>query len=425
MKNLKTIVALLLLCIGSISNAQYSADGNFTTTFGNITMTTEYNTEFPNGTLIYGDYRENGTISGYYTDYYREIEGTFFNGSSEGKYMFIIPFKNVTTQQFEALDGFWGYTSVNRKSTNVDEQWNIKSRIGKKSDVKNVTNVWSGTWNTTDGDMHLVQVGNKVTGRYKGLGTVTAIYNPSTRLLKGTFLNQNNNKTGYIEFYFEGNTFKGKWGWNAAMTEGNWDGIKSVKNNKELSKKATTSTSKTNNSNTVNTSDKMVKYRIYLSKIAVPYIPIVITDISNPLLNLYGFAGVRFWRVTSSGRTEIKSFGNKASNFFDKDENHAFIDKREAVILPYVPAYYRDFEFLESDINNPNIDIEVELWHHLKGKLPGKNSDHGKTRQTITLERLLEVQKVKNEIFIGSSCSNGILHSDHQSYAKLTLLKQN
>ena len=317
MKNLKTILAFTILLIGLQSFAQTIVDGMYNSSFGKVNMSTEIDKEFPNGSLIYGDYRDNGTISGYYADFQKEIKGTFFNGSSEGKFIFMMPFAIAANKPVESMNGFWGYNSDNKNSTSANDKWNITARTGNAINIKNVTNVWSGKWNTTDGDMHLVQVGNKITGRYKGIGTVSATYNPSTRLLTGTFSNEKIHKTGFIKFYFEGNTFKGEWGWTPAMTEGNWDGTKDLKNNKELSKKPTTITSTSSSqSSTANQNANITSSGT--TKFTVKAVSLDASGGDN-----YGFFGCKLFKVTASGRELINSFGKKPSDFYNSNEKEA------------------------------------------------------------------------------------------------------
>ena len=415
MKNLKTILAFTVLLIGLESFAQTIVDGMYNSSFGNITMSSEVDKEFPNGSLIYGDYKESGTISGYYADFRKEIKGTFFNGSSEGKFVFIMPFAISANKPVESMDGFWGYNSDNKNSTSANDKWNITERTGNAINIKNVTNVWSGKWNTTDGDMHLVQVGNKITGRYKGIGTVTAIYNPSTRLLKGTFLNQNNNKKGYIEFYFEGNSFKGNWGWNANMTEGNWDGTKYIKNNKELSKMVVTSSQSA--TNTTQNNNGQIKYQFTFCRI--------FGGETNVLRNaeLYGFGGIRVYRVTNTERVEVKSFGNKPAKVFDRTENNPYSKSRYDFPLNNV-EFQREFIINKADLNNPNVDIEIEVYHHLKGKIVGSNYNYGYHKEILNIENItLETREVVKDIFfVGKNYSNGDYLEDSPYKGSSTLL---
>ena len=93
--------------------------------------------------------------------------------------------------------------------------------------------------------------------------------------------------------------------------------------------------------------------------------------------------------------------------------------------MPETPANYRDFEFLSSDINNNTVDIEVEFWHHLKGKRPGINADYGKTRQTLTMEQIISAMSSNgmDRIFIGSSCELGKIKNRDQSYITVQVKK--
>ena len=420
---MKKIITLLLCAIGAQSFAQSFSDGVYSTNFGTINLTFEQGFEYPNGGIVYGDYKGIGTITGSTTNVGKEIVGSFHNGAAEGKFIFFSPTgkQHFFDSGITSFNGNWGYEIDNKYSTNPDHIWKATSKTAGKDAIKNVTNVWSGKWNTTDGSLILLQTGNKVTGTYKNVGTVDGVYNPQTRKLKGTFYNNTTKKTGHFEFDFEGNSFKGKWGWTTAMTDGAWNGDKHVKNNKAIATTSTSSNSSTSANSNQSQNNQKVKYRFHLAKLNAP----LIATISNPLLNLYGFSGIRVYRVTASGREEVKSFGNKSHTFFDRTEDNAFPENRESVSLPETPANYRDFEFLSSDINNNTVDIEVEFWHHLKGKRPGINADYGKTRQTLTMEQIISAMSSNgmDRIFIGSSCELGKIKNRDQSYITVQVKK--
>lgn len=247
---MKKIITLLLWAIGTQTFAQSFSDGVYSTNFGTINLTFEQGFEYPNGGIVYGDYKGIGTITGSTTNVGKEIVGSFHNGAAEGKFIFFSPTgkQHFFDSGITSFNGNWGYGTDNKYSTNPDYIWKATSKTAGKDAIKNVTNVWSGKWNTTDGSLILLQTGNKVTGTYKNVGTVDGVYNPQTKKLKGTFYNNNTKKTGHFEFDFEGNTFKGKWGWTTAMTGGNWNGTKQIKNNKEVGKSpANASSSSTNN----------------------------------------------------------------------------------------------------------------------------------------------------------------------------------
>lgn len=426
---MKKLLLAIILCIIGKANAQSFTDGIFTTTFGNISWTSETGTDYPNGGIIYGDYKDKGTIVGKIENNGKEVDGSFFNGSSNGKFIFMVPYgkNSFFDHGIKTFAGNWGYSSNNKYSSNSNDEWKVTGKIGEKDAIKNVNNVWSGKWNTTDGAMYLMQNGNRISGTYKGVGTIDAVYNASTRILKGTFKNTNINKSGYIEFYFEGNTFKGKWGWNANMTEGNWDGTKHVKNNKELSKAvssnttSTTSSSQTstaeNQSNTNKDVDNTVKsikqglrntYNANTNRtVKVSLLKIIRgNNFTTRLEELYGFAGIEVYKVTNSGSQLLKSFGNKDQYFFNTTENSAFPGSLFGIhSFSNQPNYEREFQISAADWNNPNIRFEVRLWHHIKGKIYGRNRDYTKYSETFNLNTI-GVDR-NNKIWVGKDYKNG------------------
>lgn len=426
---MKKIFLVFILSIIGKANAQSFTDGIFTTTFGNISWTTETGSDYPDGGFVYGDYKDKGTILGRFDNNGKEVIGSFHNGASEGKFIFMSPYgaDNFFSNGIKTFAGNWGYSSNNKYSQNPEHEWKVTGKTAHKDAIKNVTNVWSGKWNTTDGAMYLMQIGNKITGTYKGVGTVDATYNPSSRILKGTFKNTKINKIGYIEFYFEGNTFKGKWGWNASMTEGNWDGTKHVKNNKELSKAVTTSqptstttsqnATATDQKNTNKDQDNTVKSikqglrsnpNVSSNKtIKVSLLKIIRgNNFTLRLEELYGFAGIEFYKVTNSGSTLIKSFGNKDQYFFNTTESNVFPRNVFGIhVFSNQPNYNREFQISAADWNNPNVKFEIRLWHHIKGKIYGPNRDYGKYSETYNLNSI-GVDR-NNKIWVGKDYKNG------------------
>ncbi len=227
---MKKIILILILCSLGKANAQsVQPYGTYSTTWGDIRVVTETGFEYPGGGIFYGDFKDRGTIVGYFGNNAKEIEGDFHNGADPGKFFFSASpnFNNSPSKFF----GNWGYQSNKKFSQKSSDKWDgTKKNNTFPNDLKN--NVWSGKWNTNHGYLILQQVGNKVSGKYKDVGNINATYNSSTQKLTGTFTN--GGKTGYIEFNFEGNSFNGKWGWSTAMTEGKWEGTKHLKTNKEV-----------------------------------------------------------------------------------------------------------------------------------------------------------------------------------------------
>ncbi|NAS32714.1 hypothetical protein GTQ40_17165 [Flavobacteriaceae bacterium R38] len=88
---------------------------------------------------------------------------------------------------------------------------------------------WTGKWNTSFGELVLIQRGSSVTGRYRNLGEVKAIYNKYTGKLKGTFTNKGSK--GSFEFVLIScSNFRGKWGWGTALNKGDWSGKRASRN---------------------------------------------------------------------------------------------------------------------------------------------------------------------------------------------------
>jgi hypothetical protein len=368
---LKLLFASLFLMLSSWATAQMW-EGTYQTQYGAVKLVYE------NG-IYYGDYAGNGTILAFeYFNRDHELHGVFFNGNARGKFLW----RAGASLQTQGFSGHFAYDNAvslqdlrgkgiyfisEFQTGNPQFNWN-----GKRTSTSKVTNletgVWSGKWKSNFAELDLQQVGNRVTGNYGNLGDIDATFDKSKKILKGTFTNKG--QKGYLEFAFTGNEFKGKWGWTTQMTESMaWTGSKLVKSNKPIPVPVSASATK--------------KITFRLGSIMASDIP----NHRNP--ELYGFAGIKVYRVTSSGREEIKPFGNKAPNYFDRTENNPFPrDSRYAyrVDLPNSPEYIREFTISTQDLNNPNVDIEVEIWHHVKGKVLGPNYDMGYYKEILNLE---------------------------------------
>jgi len=363
---MKKIITLLLWTIGIQTFAQSLSDGVYSTNFGTINLTFEQGFEYPNGGIVYGDYKGIGTITGSTTNAGKEIVGSFHNGASEGKFIFFSPTgkQHFFDSGITSFNGNWGYGTDNKYSTNPDHIWKATSKTAGKDAIKNVTNIWSGKWNTTQGYIILQQVGNKVTGKYHDVGTIEATYNPSTKKLTGTFTNKG--QKGHLEYTFEGNSFKGKWGWTTAMTGGNWNGDKHVKNNKPLPVASATTTT---NSGT--------------TKFTVSAVNI---ETSND--NIYGFWGFKLFKVTASGRQQVQNFGNKPSDVYNQTENGSKVIKSKSYTFPNSPEFFREFIIPNADLTNSEIKYELEVYVHAKNKRVGTNVDYGMKKETYRLDTI-------------------------------------
>lgn len=401
---MKHLIILILFLLTGFAQAQMW-QGTYQTQYGPIKLVHE------NG-IYYGDYAGGGTVIAF--EYYNagnyELHGLFFNGNARGKFLWRLAGQSLQVQGFRgnyAYDNSTSLQDIRSKAqyfvndfdvSKTDFQW-----TGKRTSSAQVTDlqtaVWSGKWKTNFGDLVLEQVGNKVTGTYSSVGEINATYDKNAKKLKGTFTNKG--RTGYLELTFTGNAFTGKWGWTTQMTETQaWTGDKAIKSNKPIPAPVSASATK--------------KITFRLGSIMASDIP----SHRNP--EIYGFAGIKVYRVTSSGREEIRSFGNKAPNYFDRTENNPFPrDSRYAyrVDLPNSPEYTREFTISTQDLNNPNVDIEVEIWHHVKGKVLGPNYDMGYYKEILNLENIRF--ESGNLLRVGQEYRNGQLQRnlDSKSHA--------
>ncbi|WP_084420186.1 lipase family protein [Henriciella litoralis] len=76
--------------------------------------------------------------------------------------------------------------------------------------------IWTGTWNTTYGQLRLIEDGTTVYGDYANVGVIKAkIARPCDRTLRGVFVRKDGGK-GFIEFWqSEGDDINGRWNWLA------------------------------------------------------------------------------------------------------------------------------------------------------------------------------------------------------------------
>lgn len=77
--------------------------------------------------------------------------------------------------------------------------------------------IWTGTWDTTYGQLRLIEDGKTVYGDYANVGVIKAkIARPCDRTLRGVFVRKDGGK-GFIEFrqYESGDGFRGRWNWLA------------------------------------------------------------------------------------------------------------------------------------------------------------------------------------------------------------------
>jgi hypothetical protein len=235
MKNLKTTLTIFLMAIGLQSFAQ-AWQGYYQTKYGDLFLIEESGPEYPNGSLVYGDYKTEGTMVGQLTQQDSGFKGQFFNGSSVGSFNLRASVSAGLNTALYTFNGTWGHNNnFNIGTTNTDFLW-TGNRMGIKRTTTIKNALWSGKWNTSFGYLILEQVGNKVTGKYDNKGIINAVYNKTIGTLEGTFTNAGT--TGYFKFELpiigasgDRNFFKGQWGWTKAFEKGAWNGEKAVKSN--------------------------------------------------------------------------------------------------------------------------------------------------------------------------------------------------
>lgn len=84
---------------------------------------------------------------------------------------------------------------------------------------------WQGTWNTSFGEIRLLQDGARVYGDYGGRGIIDGQYNAKTKIVSGRFTN--GDREGRFQFRLNGASFSGKWRWASDRDwQGDWAGTR-------------------------------------------------------------------------------------------------------------------------------------------------------------------------------------------------------
>ena len=112
---MKKLILIFVLVYSFNSNAQSFSDGVYNTNYGTINLTFEQGFEYPNGGIVYGDYKGIGTITGSTANVGKEIVGNFHNGAAEGKFIFFSPSgkQHFFDSGITSFNGNWGCTSSN------------------------------------------------------------------------------------------------------------------------------------------------------------------------------------------------------------------------------------------------------------------------------------------------------------------------
>lgn len=235
MKNFKIILTIVLIT-SSIGSFAQSWQGFYQTKYGNLFLIEESGPEYPNGSLVYGDYKDAGTMVGSLTQQDSGYKGKFFNGSSVGSFNLRASMSTGLDTALYSFNGTWGYNNeFNIGTTNSNYFWDgVRKVINRTTTIKNA--LWSGKWNTPFGYLILEQVGDKVTGKYDTKGFIDAVYNKVSGELIGTYTV--GTEIGYFKFTIppigtsgDRNFFKGVAGSTKLYEKGSWNGEKVVKSN--------------------------------------------------------------------------------------------------------------------------------------------------------------------------------------------------
>ncbi len=123
--------------------------------------------------------------------------------------------------------------------SNEDEGMFIEETTTSEKSSLNSNINWTGTWNSTYGELRLVERGQLIYGDYANIGVIYGYrhYINGREYFEGTFENYNMNRKGIIRFEMNNpnfnNSFTGKWTWGNS-TWYNWNGTKISKREPDL-----------------------------------------------------------------------------------------------------------------------------------------------------------------------------------------------
>lgn len=100
-----------------------------------------------------------------------------------------------------------------------------KAETKNSSCIETVVSDWTGTWDTSFGQVILNQKNQYVVGTYRELGAIRSLTTMGTAFY-GEF--DNNGRVGYFKWIKSGNSFTGTWGWTVSHEQGAWTGTKTT-----------------------------------------------------------------------------------------------------------------------------------------------------------------------------------------------------
>lgn len=391
---------LALLFIGLLTVlAKAQSSGIYSTSFGEIKLVEENNQANPakEETIIYGDYRDLGTLLSTQIKPTQGtpgkiIEGKFMNENNEGRFEWAI-FPPRPNEKYQ-FNGKWGWG--NTLNGGVWKGHRIKFYDNANYSLKFAN--WSGNWDTSFGKIFLKQHGQQVTGDYKDVGTITGTIQGNT--VKGTFYNKGSK--GSFEFTLQGNTFKGKWGWGNKLDGGQWNGTKTLKTNAESS------------STPSNTAETEQRYRLTLDKIYVQSVD----DGPEGIFAGYELFGIGWCRAYDATGKQLQPFdvtyADQYGRFWEiKPQNYIKTDMK--IGAQYEIGKSITFDFPVQNPSNMNEFLKkskIELTVELKDYDTASSSDIlGKERIVIPLNEASIPRHTSSSM--PSSQQKGVIHIKH------------
>jgi|GEM_PF-2591137 len=328
----KLIIGTVLMLLSISTYAQWQ--GTYSTSFGEVRLV-QLNDK------VYGDYKDVGSIKGTVKNGGRLI-GTFTNGKKKGNFIWV-RYGNIFTGEWawgtSTPSGKWDGTHKSKTRPKL-----TSATDGKPKSSTSTAKSWVGTWNSSYGELRLLEKDGKVYGDYKNVGYIEA--NRKGNTIEGIYTNGSGR--GFIKFTRTGNTFKGKWGdrKNQNMSDPNyldkhWNGsIKSPA--KPIVKNAIKN----------KIESYAGRYRITVTRISC-----FLDDdkLSIDRGELYGTIGVRLKGKGRSSNVEIKAMNGKKPRIWDVSASNPINVFR----YPKDIDVMREF-IVQGELANKNLMVNIQ-----------------------------------------------------------------
>ncbi|MEL7588953.1 MAG: hypothetical protein AAGU19_19735 [Prolixibacteraceae bacterium] len=203
MKTTIVTLAFFFTCCFCFSQ---NVTGVFKTDFNELTIT-------QNGSHVTGTYKhQNGRIEGTLSG--RTITGMWYQSNGKGKFVFEF------FADYSGFTGKWGYNDAEPNS-----QWNGTRIGGVQPPPQGTVEVILGVYSSDFNELTMSRKGNQVTGTYKHRnGRVEGTLNGNT--VTGMWYQDNGKGRFIFEFNSDFSRFTGKWGYNDAEPNSQWNGTR-------------------------------------------------------------------------------------------------------------------------------------------------------------------------------------------------------